>query len=76
MANGMRLSELEKLCADMRIAAKAVGNDDLSVELFVMGELDDLTIAPMVNTTVTDYMAKYDGDNAERGDFCLALTVL
>lgn len=76
MANGIRLSELEKMCADMRKAANAVGNADPSVELFVMGELDNLTFAPMENTTVTDYMAKFDGDNAERGDFCLALTVL
>lgn len=71
----MRLSDLQRLVADMSEAAARVGNYDPRVEFFDVAACDsvNLIIAPMDNSTVSDYMQRFTGSVAEVGDFCLAL---
>lgn len=70
----MRLSDMKKIIAEMEAQAASVGNDDPSVE-FCVADLDfNLVLMPLVNSTVRDYMVKFEGTCADRGDFCLMLT--
>lgn len=71
----MRLSDLQRLCADMSEAAAQVGNFDPQVVFFDITDRspDNLVVAPMVNSTVKDYMQRFEGSEAEIGDFCIAL---
>lgn len=75
MSTVMRLSDLQRLCADMAEAAAKVGNYDPQVVFFDIAarDNDNLIIAPMENSTVVDYMQRFTGSEAEVGDFALAL---